>query len=73
MVKHARCIGLVHLANNFCRSCRDEEEEEAVPHVLGTKPALCQMRKKYLSAYYMDDLEGIVCLNRIRSSEWFQD
>ena len=35
MGKHARRIDLGRLANNFCRCCRGEEEEETVPHVLG--------------------------------------
>ena len=74
-----RRIGVGHLANDFCRSCRDEEEEETVPHLLGTCPALCQRRKKYLDAYYMDNLKELSridtgSLNRfIRSSEWFQN
>ena len=46
MGTHARRIGPGHLANDFCRSCRDEEEEETVPHLLGTCPALCQSRMK---------------------------
>ena len=76
---HARRIGLGHLANDFCRSCRDVEEEETVPHLLGTCPAPYQRKRKYLGTYYIDDLEelsriNIGCLNRfIRSSEMFRD
>ena len=60
-----------HLANDFCKSCRDEEEEENVA------PALCQRRMKYVSTNYVDDLEelsgiDIGSLNCfIGSSEWF--
>ena len=59
MHTHAKLIGLEHLANDFCRSFKDEEEEETVPHLLGTCQALCQRRKKYLSAYYMNDLDEL--------------
>ena len=38
------------------RSCRNKEEEETVPQLLGTCPVLCQRRRKYLGAYYMCDL-----------------
>ena len=57
------------------RSCRDEKEGEIVPHLLATCPTLCQRRRKYLSNYYIDDLEELLridigSLNRyIRSSE----
>jgi len=30
--------------NDFCRSCRDEEEEETVEHLLCFCPALCRLR-----------------------------
>ena len=74
MGKHVRRIGLGHLANDFCRNCRDEEEDETVPHLLGTCPALCQR-----GVHYMDDLEelsriDIGGINRFcRSSEWFRN
>ena len=77
MGTHARCIGLGHLANNFCRSCSDGEQEVTVPHLLGTCPELCQRKIKYMGTYYVDDLEelsgiDIGSLNRfIGSSEWF--
>ena len=35
MGTHARLIGLGHLANDFCRSYRDEEEEKTVTQLLG--------------------------------------
>ena len=72
---HSRRIDLGHLANNFCRSCRDEEEE-TVPYLPATCTDLYQ-RRKYLGAYYMDGLEklsrfDIGSLNRlIGSSVWF--
>ena len=78
MRTYANCIGLGHLANNFCRSCRDEEEEETFPHWLGTYPTLCQRRRKYLGTYNIDDLEDlsrieISSINRfIRRSKWSQ-
>ena len=62
------------------RSCRrDEEEEETVPHLLDIFPALCQWKKKYLGAYYMDDLKELLRIDIgslncfIRSSEWYRD
>ena len=45
---HARRIGLGHLANDFCKSCRDEEKEETVTHQLDTCLVLCQRRMKYI-------------------------
>ena len=48
-------------------------------HLLGTCPAICQRRMKYLGTYYMDELEelsriDIGGLNHfIRSSVWFRD
>ena len=75
MVKHARRIGLEHLANDFYRNRRDEQEEETVPQLLGTCPALCQRIRKYLGTYHIDDLKELLgidigSLNRfIRCSE----
>ena len=56
---HASRIALRHLANDFCRSCKDEKERETVTHLLGTCPALCQRRMKYMSTYYVDDQEEV--------------
>ena len=36
MGTHVRRIDRRHLANNFCRSCRYEEEDETVPYLLRT-------------------------------------
>ena len=44
--RYARRIDLGHLANDFCRSCGDEEENKTVLHLLCTWSAL--WRKKYL-------------------------
>ena len=46
MGAHMRYIGLGHLANDFCKNCRDEEEEETASQLLGTYPTLCQRRMK---------------------------
>ena len=54
MGTHARRIGLV---NDLCRSCRDEEEKETVPHLLGICPAICRI--KYMGVCCMDDLEAL--------------
>ena len=75
MGTNARRIGFGHLGNDFYRNCGDEEEEEIVPHLLGTCPHLFQRRNNYLGIYYMNDLEqlsriDIGCLNHfIESSE----
>ena len=75
----ARRIGLGHLANVFCRSQRDEKEQETVPHLLGTCLALCQRRIKYLGTYHIDDVEELSKIvigsqNRfIGGYEWFRD
>ena len=76
---HARRIYRGHFANDFCRSCRGEKEDESVIHLLSTCPGLCQKIMKYMGTYYMNDLgelsrSDIGSLNRfIRSSEWFRD
>ena len=36
--QHAKRLGL--FSNDFCRSCRDEKEEESIPHLLCNCPAL---------------------------------
>ena len=52
-------IDLGHFANDFYRSCTDEEEEETVPHLLRACWALFQRRRKYLDACYKDDLQDL--------------
>ena len=36
-----------------------EKEEETVPYLLGTCPALLQRRRKYLRTYYVSNLEEL--------------
>ena len=59
MGTHAKAVGLGHFANDFCQSCRSEEKEETVTYLLGTCPALCQRRMKYVGTYFVDDLEEL--------------
>ena len=74
---HSKVMGLGHLTNDFCRSCRDEEEEESVLHLLGTCPALSKKRKDLFGFYFSNNLSdfdniNIPCLLRfIESSKWF--
>ena len=79
MGTHARRIDLGHLANDFCRSCRDVEgmgREGGYPSLAGYIPGFFQRGRKYLLNYYIDNLKelsriDIGSLNRfIRSSEW---
>jgi len=62
--------------NDFCRSCRDEEEVETVEHLLCFCPALCRLRLKHLRSPFIDDLTEISEINLknisafIKSSEW---
>lgn len=59
MDAHAKPMYLPHLANDLCRSCMDEEEEERMLHLLGTCPALCVRRKRYLGAYNFENLQNL--------------
>ena len=63
MGTHMKRICLGHLTNDFCRSCRDEEEEKIAPHLLGTCSVLSQRRRKYLGTYYMNYLEELPRIN----------
>ena len=73
--KHATRLGVA--SNDFCRSCRDEEEEETISHLLCTCPALALKRKFHLGEYFFDDTselakKDVKCLLRfIISSKWF--
>ena len=60
---HARRIGLVYLANDFCRSCGDDKKNEIIFRLLCTCPAIGRRRKAYLSAYYMEHLDGLSCMD----------
>ena len=61
---HARCIGLKQLANDFCRSCGDEEEDKTILHLL------CP---------YQEELDALSCIDIgslsrfIGSSKWFKE
>jgi len=48
--------------NDFCRSCRDEEEE-TVKHLRCFCPALCRLRMKHLGNPFIDDLTEIPGIN----------
>jgi len=62
--------------NYFCRSCRDEEEEETVEHLICFCPALCRLRLKHLGKPFIHDLTEISEINPknisafIKSSGW---
>ena len=74
---HSKRLGLKHLTNDFCRSCRDEEEEETILHFLGSCPALCKTRKELFGFYFTDNLSDfekadISSLSSyIERSNWF--
>ena len=74
--QHARRLDLE--ANDSCRSCLDEEEEETLVHFLCSCPALALRRHKHLSKFRIDclsDLENSKVrdvLHYISSSKWFQ-
>jgi len=45
--------------NYFCRSCRDEEEEETVEHLICFYADLCRLRLKHLGNTFIKDLTEI--------------
>ena len=63
--------------NDFCRSCRDEEEVESVKHFLCECPALQRTRHRFLGANFFEDLDdanniSLKDLTRfIRRAGWF--
>jgi len=67
---------LIAPQNDFYRSCRDEEEEETVEHLLCFCPALCRLRLKHLRSPFIDDLTEVLEINLknisafIKSSGW---
>lgn len=71
---HARRLGLPY--NDFCRSCRDEEEEETISHLLCDCPALENERLRYLgrrsfnSLLELTTVELSALLSFVRSSGW---
>ncbi|KAM8702144.1 hypothetical protein ACLKA7_005588 [Drosophila subpalustris] len=62
--------------NNFCRSCRDEEEEESPEHFFCSCPALSNRRLRTLGKPFLDDLSGLSAIPPrkialfIQSSNW---
>ena len=56
-------IGIGHLANDFCRSCGDEEKDETILHLLCTWPALGLRRKRHRGSYYMEGLDELSCMD----------
>ena len=72
-----RSIGLGYLVKDFCRSCKNKEDEETIIHILCTCAALGRRRKRHLGAYYVKNPDKLSCmdivsLNRfIGSFEWF--
>ena len=54
---NVKLIGLGHLANDFCRSCGDEEKDETILHLLCTWHVLGQRR--HLGAYIMQQLDEL--------------
>ena len=73
--QHAKRLGL--FSNDFCRSCRDEEEEESIPHLLCNCPALSHKRMVHLGSPFLEVLGDIASLDVMRiyrfikSSGWF--
>ncbi|KAL7725889.1 hypothetical protein ACLKA6_000656 [Drosophila palustris] len=49
--------------NDFCRSCRDEEEEESPEHFFCSCPALSSRRLRTLGKSFLDDLGGLSALS----------
>lgn len=64
--------------NDFCRSCRDEEEEESIQHFLCECPGLARRRFNALGEPFFNDLEEVSSLQLgrltkfINSSGWFE-
>lgn len=73
---HAARMGILE-QNDFCRSCRDEEEEETMVHLLCHCPALSRKRFSAMGQPLFDNLSdlqsvGIKSLMQfINSSYWF--
>lgn len=64
--------------NDFCRSCRDEEEPESVRHLLCECPALQRRRLATLGRRFFEEMEEIgrldprCILDFVKRSGWFQ-
>jgi ribonuclease HI len=76
MGNHARRLGV--FSHDYCRGCRDEEEEETILHYLCTCPSLAQHRLNYLGTRILCDLTDLsrVSVRDIycfaKSSKWVQ-
>jgi len=63
--------------SDFCRSCRDEEEEESPQHLLLNCPALARLRFKHMGSYFFNSLSELAEIsaasvsNFVRSTKWF--
>ncbi|XP_036320510.1 uncharacterized protein LOC118735019 [Rhagoletis pomonella] len=73
---HAERLGIPH--NDFCRSCRNEEEPETLRHLLCECPALCRRRQKFMGSGFFEDLTDIAevgirqLLGFAKSTRWFE-
>lgn len=72
MGTYAKRMCLVHVMNDFSRSCRDEGDEVIVLHLFGTYLAveeLSRWLRENLHELSAIDMGSLNCI--IRSSEWF--
>lgn len=73
--KHA--MRLKAPANDYCRSCEDEEEDESIKHLLCTCPALANRRGLILGSYFYRELSDLAdvrigkLISFLRSTNWF--
>ncbi|EDW38656.1 GL15379 [Drosophila persimilis] len=71
---HASRLGAPY--NDFCRSCRDEDEEETVEHLICSCPALRRRRLHHLGSAFLNHIWEMSTLcprkiaNFIRASVW---
>ncbi|XP_041449660.1 LOW QUALITY PROTEIN: uncharacterized protein LOC121404391, partial [Drosophila obscura] len=71
---HASRLGAPY--NDFCRSCRDEDEEETVEHLFCSCPALSRRRLQYLGAPFLINISDMSTISPrriagfIRASGW---
>lgn len=73
---HAERMGIIN-RNDFCRSCRDEEEVETMVHLFCQCPALSRKRFLILGRPELDDLSDLRSVSIrdlmlfIKNSNWF--
>ncbi|KAL7725181.1 hypothetical protein ACLKA6_017337 [Drosophila palustris] len=58
--------------NDFCRSCRDEEEEESTEHFFCFCPALSNRRLRTLGKPFLNDLSDLSYLTPRRIARFVQ-